>query len=35
MDIKTVVTPHHKSNSYIVIINNKCFIIDILQEILY
>ena len=32
MDIKTVVTPHHKSNSYIVIINNKCFIIDINLE---
>lgn len=32
MNIKTFITPHHKSNSYIVIINNKCFIIDINLE---
>lgn len=32
MDIKTVVTPHHKSNSYIVIIDTKCVIVDINLE---
>ena len=29
MDIKTFITPHYKSNSYIIIIDTKCVIVDI------
>lgn len=32
MDIKTVVTPHYNSNSYIIIIDTKCVIVDINLE---
>lgn len=32
MEIKTFITPHYKSNSYIIIIGNECVIIDINLE---
>lgn len=32
MDIKTFITPHYNSNSYIIIIDNKCVIVDINLE---